>query len=204
MDLIKIGKFISTCRKGQNLTQSDLAEKLGISDRAISKWENGNCLPDAGKMLELARILKINAGELLSGEKIEMRDMDKKTEALLVELARREEAKNKTMLLNMYVLSATTIAFYVGSVLLAARMLKEGPLLAAIVAAATALTLIALFFALKLEVDAGYYKCKKCGHKFVPTYSAVLMAPHMNTTRWLKCPECGKRSWSKKVLEEEA
>ena len=54
MDLIKIGKFISTCRKEQNLTQADLAEKLGISDRAISKWENGNCLPDAGKMLAYA------------------------------------------------------------------------------------------------------------------------------------------------------
>ena len=203
MDLIKIGKFISTCRKEQNLTQADLAEKLGISDRAISKWENGNCLPDAGKMLDLCAILKINAGELLSGEKIKMEEMDKKTEGLLVELARRDEAKNKTMILNMYVLSATTIAFYIGSVLLAAHTLKEGPLLAAIVAAATVLTLTALFFAFKLEVDAGRYKCKKCGCKFVPSYSAALLAPHINTTRWLKCPECGKRSWARKELGEE-
>ena len=107
------------------------------------------------------------------------------------------------MILNMYVLSATTIAFYIGSVLLAAHTLKEGPLLTAIVAAASVVMLAALFFALKLEVDAGHYKCKKCGRKFVPTYRAVLLAPHMNTTRWLKCPECGKRSWAKKVLEEE-
>ena len=74
MDLIKIGKFIATCRKERKLTQSELAEQLGISDRAISKWENGNCLPDAGKMLDLCGVLKISAGELLSGEKIEMKD----------------------------------------------------------------------------------------------------------------------------------
>lgn len=203
MDLLKIGKFISTCRKERKLTQSQVAEKLGISDRAISKWENGNCLPDAGKMLDLCGVLKISAGELLSGEKIEMKDMDKKTQELLVELARREEAKNKTMILNMYVSSAATTALYVGIVLLAARTLKEGPLLTAIVAAASVVMLAALFFALKLEVDAGHYKCKKCGRKFVPTYRAVLLAPHMNTTRWLKCPECGKRSWAKKVLAEE-
>ena len=120
-----------------------------------------------------------------------------------MELARREEAKNKTMILNMYVSSAATMALYIGIVLLASFALKEGPLLTAIVAAATVVMLAALFFALKLEVDAGHYKCKKCGHKFVPTYRAVLLAPHMNTTRWLKCPECGKRSWAKKVLEEE-
>ena len=58
MDQVKIGKFIAECRKRANLTQMQLAEKLGITDRAVSKWERGKALPDSSIMLELCRILK--------------------------------------------------------------------------------------------------------------------------------------------------
>ena len=60
MDLIKIGKFIANCRKEKNITQEQLAEKLFITDRAVSKWERGLSLPDADKMLDLCNILDIN------------------------------------------------------------------------------------------------------------------------------------------------
>ena len=70
MDQIKIGKFIKETRKNQNLTQSDLAEKLNVSDRAISKWENSQCMPDVSIMLDLCNELKINVNELLSGKKM--------------------------------------------------------------------------------------------------------------------------------------
>jgi transcriptional regulator with XRE-family HTH domain len=70
MDQIKIGKFIASCRKEKGMTQAYLAEKLGISDRAVSKWETGKSLPDTGIMLELCELLNINVNELLSGEKI--------------------------------------------------------------------------------------------------------------------------------------
>ena len=68
MDQIKIGKFISECRKKQNLTQSQLAEKLFITDRAISKWENGRAMPDSSIMLKLCEILNITVNDLLNGE----------------------------------------------------------------------------------------------------------------------------------------
>ena len=67
MNLDKIGKFISKCRKDKKLTQEQLSEKLGISDRAVSKWERGLCLTDASIMLPLCEILGINVNELLSG-----------------------------------------------------------------------------------------------------------------------------------------
>lgn len=66
MDQIKIGKFIASCRKEQGMTQAVLAEKLGISDRAISKWETGKSMPDSGIMLDLCELLKITVNELLS------------------------------------------------------------------------------------------------------------------------------------------
>ena len=69
MNLIKIGKLISDCRKKKNLTQEQLAENLYITDRAVSKWERGISLPDADKMLDLCNIIDINVNELLSGEK---------------------------------------------------------------------------------------------------------------------------------------
>ena len=80
MDQIKIGKFIASCRKDQGMTQAALAEKLRISDRAVSKWETGKSLPDAGIMLELCEFLNINVNELLSGEKIMTEAYNKKAE----------------------------------------------------------------------------------------------------------------------------
>jgi transcriptional regulator with XRE-family HTH domain len=69
MNQEKIGRFISQCRKEQGLTQEQLAEKLHITNKAISKWETGKGMPDSSIMLELCRILKISVNELLSGQK---------------------------------------------------------------------------------------------------------------------------------------
>ena len=70
MDLVKIGRFIAECRKEKELTQSQLAEKLNITDKAVSKWETGKGMPDVSIMIELCDILGINVNELLSGEKL--------------------------------------------------------------------------------------------------------------------------------------
>ena len=204
MDLIKIGKFIANCRKDKKLTQEQLAEKLYITDRAVSKWERGLSLPDADKMLDLCNILDININELLIGEKINMKDSNKKTEELLVELAKQEEVKNKKLLMDMYVLTGTAIVFYVAITLLACFTLEEGPLLGAIICVSTIAVVLVAFYGLKLEADAGYYECRNCHHRFVPTsYLAIMLAPHINTTRYLKCPKCNKRTMAKKVLTKE-
>ena len=72
MDQIKIGRFIAEQRKVQALTQMQLAEKLNITDRAVSKWECGKAMPDSSIMLDLCDLLKISVNELLSGEKMNM------------------------------------------------------------------------------------------------------------------------------------
>ena len=202
MDIIKIGKFIADCRKEKKLTQEQLAENLYITDRAVSKWERGLCLPDADKMIDLCNILDINVNELLNGEKIDMKDYEKKNEELLLELAKQDELKNKKLMLNMWVLTISACLFYIGIVTLAALTLEEGPVLGAIICISTLLLVCVCFYGLKLETEAGYYECKKCHHKHVPSYFNVLCAPHMSTTRYLKCPKCGKRSWSKKVMSK--
>ena len=204
MNLIKIGKFIADCRKKKNLTQEQLAEKLYITDRAVSKWERGISLPDADKMLDLCKILDINVNELLNGEKIDMKDYEKKNEELLLELAKQDELKNKRLITDMWVLTITAVIFYVALNIVSCNFLKEGPLLATIICISTVILLIVCFYGFKLEVDAGYYECRHCHHIFEEkNYFKLLMAPHMGTSRYQKCPKCGKRSMAKKDMSKE-
>lgn len=97
MDQTKIGKFISECRKNKGLTQMQLAEKLNITDRAISKWETGKGMPDSSIMLELCNELGISVNELLSGEKIEMDNYNHKAEENFIELKRSSEKIERTL-----------------------------------------------------------------------------------------------------------
>ena len=203
MDLNKIGKFIASKRKEVNITQEQLAEKLYVTDRAVSKWERGLSLPDAGKMLDLCSILNISVNELLNGEEIDMKDYEKKTDELLLELARQEEYKNKRMMTDMWVMTISAFIFYMAIIIISSITLEEGFVLGTIIVVSTILLLAVCFYGFKLEVDAGYYECKKCHHKFIPTYFKALMAPHMSTTRYLKCSECGKRTWHKKTMTKE-
>ena len=98
MDQIKIGKLIASCRKNKKLTQAELAEKLNVTDRAISKWETGKGMPDASLMLSLCKELDITVNELLRGEKIKMEDYNQKAEELLIEMKKQKEEADKRML----------------------------------------------------------------------------------------------------------
>lgn len=100
MNQTEIGKFIAKCRKEKELTQAQLAEKLNITDRAVSKWETGKSMPDSSVMLELCGILGITVNELLSGEKVDMESYEKKADENLIALKRKNEnnmAKNRML-----------------------------------------------------------------------------------------------------------
>ena len=202
MDQVKIGKFIAACRKNQNLTQMQLAEKLNITDRAVSKWETGKSLPDTSIMLELCDALKITVNELLSGEIMNMENDNQKTEQLLLDMAKELEKKNKTIWNAMWTIMTVSIIGLIGGLAIISVFMPEGPWMLVAILALCVIFLIPCFYALKLEVSVGAYKCKNCGHEIVPTYTEALNAMHMGTTRYLKCPKCNKRTWCKKVLKK--
>ena len=202
MDQLKVGKFIAECRKQKNLTQMQLAEKLGITDKAISKWERGISMPDTSIMLELCDILGISVNELLSGEKISMENNDQKNEQLLLEMAKELEKKNKTIWNAMWTIMTVSIIGLIGGLAIIAFFMPEGPWMLVAILTLCVVFLIPCFYALKLEVSVGAYKCKNCGHEIVPTYMQALNAMHRGTTRYLKCPKCNKRTWCKKVLKK--
>ena len=202
MDQIKIGKFIAECRKNANLTQMQLSEKLGITDKAISKWERGISMPDTSIMLELCDILGISVNELLSGEKISMENNTQQNEQLLLDMAKELEEKNKTIWTSMWAIMIVSIIGLIGGLAVIAFFMPEGPWMIVAILALCVVFLIPCFYALKLEVSVGAYKCKNCGHEIVPSYSQALNAMHMGTTRYLKCPKCNKRTWCKKVIKK--
>ncbi len=201
MDQIKIGKFIAECRKDKNLTQAQLAEQLNITDKAISKWERGIAMPDSSIMLELCNILGISVNELLSGEKILMENNKQKNEQLLLELAKDLEQKNKIVWSSMWVIMIISLTALLAGLLVSIFLIPEGIWQLITILSVTILFLIPCFYALKLEISVGAYKCKNCGNEFVPTYSEALWAMHKGTTRYLKCPKCGKKTWCKKNIK---
>lgn len=91
MNQKKIGQFIAQCRKKKNLTQAQLAEQLNITDRAVSKWETGNSMPDSSIMVELCEILGITVNELLSGEEIHMENYETRADENLLALKQQDE-----------------------------------------------------------------------------------------------------------------
>ena len=199
MDQIKIGKFIAECRKKNNLTQMQLAEKLNITDRAISKWENGKAMPDSSIMLDLCEELKISVNELLSGEMISMENKNEKQEQLLLDMAKEAEEKNKIIWTSMWVIMGVSMTALFAGILISAFLIPEGIWQLITILGICILFLIPCFYALKLEVSIGSYKCKNCGYEIIPTYSEALWAMHRGTTRYLKCPKCNKRTWFKEM-----
>ncbi|MBP5193419.1 MAG: helix-turn-helix transcriptional regulator [Clostridia bacterium] len=206
MDQGKIGKFISERRKLQNMTQMQLAEKLGITDRAVSKWETGKSLPDASIMLELCKLLKITVNDLLCGEVVSMENYDEKTQNALLEMVKKKEEADKRLLLAEVVLGVLSTTFFLTLVVIAAFLIKLGaPIWVGVAMMVFGLLqfIVAIMFAVRIEQVAGYYECAECGHRYVPSYASVNLAMHMGRTRFMKCPRCGKKSWQKKVISKE-
>ena len=200
MDQLKIGRFIAECRKEEKLTQMQLAEKLNITDKAISKWERGIAMPDSSIMLDLCAILGISVNELLNGGRI--MDNEQKNEELLLEMTKELERKNKTIWNAMWAIMTVSIIGLIAGLLISAFLIPEGPWMLVAILSVVSVFLIPCFYALKLEVSVGAYKCKNCGHEITPTYKEALNAMHLGTTRYLMCPECKKRSWCIKVINK--
>jgi transcriptional regulator with XRE-family HTH domain len=202
MDQVKIGKLIAECRKDVHLTQAELAERLNITDRAVSKWETGRSMPDTAVMLELCDILGIGVDELLRGEKNVMQNNDQKNEQLLLDMAKELENKNKTIWRSMWIIMTVSIVALLGGLAAIALWMPEGVWQLVAILALCVVFMIPCFYALKLEVSVGAYKCKNCGYEIVPTYKQALNAMHRGTTRYLKCPKCDQRTWCKKVRKK--
>ena len=112
IDVKKVGLFIAECRKSKNWTQKQLGEKLGVTDRAVSKWETGRSLPDICLVEEICKLFDLQVSELLAGRKIEEEDYKKETEQMLIRTIGENQLYGFQVVLHLLEISAL-LAFYV-------------------------------------------------------------------------------------------
>ena len=129
-----------------------------------------------------------------------MENGNEKNEQLLLDMAKEIEKKNRIIWASMWAIMIVSITALIAGLLIAALLIPEGPWQLVAILGICVVFLVPCFYALKLEVSIGAYKCKTCGHEIVPTYAQALNAMHMGTTRYLMCPQCNRKRWCKKVL----
>lgn len=203
MNQEKIGKFIAKLRKEKGLTQKELAEKLNITDKAISKWENGKSLPDILTIPNLCKELEITINDLLNGEVISMENYEKTNEKLLLEMVKEKEEADKRLLAMEIVIGVLASVTFFILIFVASYVEMRTLLRILLIVAGSIMFAFGVGNAIKIEQTAGYYECSVCNHKYVPTYQSVFWAQHIGRTRKMKCPKCGKKSWNKKVISKE-
>ena len=129
-----------------------------------------------------------------------MEGYDKKLEDSLIELVRQKEESDRYLLILEWVIGILSTLILIVPIFIAAYIPMEDWQKVALCFSGFIPAIVGIFFSVRIEQIAGYYKCGHCKHSYVPTYRAVNLAMHLGRTRWLKCPKCGKHSWQKKVL----
>ncbi len=199
MNQIKIGKFIAEQRKLKKYTQRELADKLGISDKTISKWECGNGFPEVSLLLPLCNELEITVNELLSGERLQEVDYKKKAEENMVNLVKEAQESKKKIILSALVAGLVIIAA-VPLFVVAGAINMDIWLRILLMSIGILVIVVGIAVACILDREAGAFECPECNERFVPDMKSYIMGPHTITKRKLTCPKCGCTKYCKHVL----
>lgn len=132
-----------------------------------------------------------------------MDDHNKELELKLAEMIKLKEESDRRLLTFEWVIGILSCIVLFLPILIGTFLPMEDWQRIVIVITGLIPAIIGFCFAMRIEQIAGYYECKHCKHKYVPTYKAVNLAPHVCRTRYMKCPKCGKISWQKKVISKD-
>ena len=158
MDQIMIGKFIASERKRKAYTQKQLSEKLGISDKTISKWERGNGFPEVSLLLPLCKELDITVNELLSGERVSEEDYRKKAEENMVNLMREAQESKKKIIMSAMVALLVLVAA-VPLFVISGAIEMDNWIRIVLIVIGTVVVVFGIAIACVLDRDAGAYEC---------------------------------------------
>ena len=183
------------------MTQAELAEKLNITDRAISKWETGKGMPDSSIMLELCDELDISVNELLRGEMIRMDNYNKVAEENFIKFQKEKEDSDKRLLFTEIIIGSIVTISFLLMIFLSIFAIENIVWKTITIIVGILIFIIGIGCSLLIEQKAGYYQCDNCKYKYIPTYKQVLFAMHSGRTRYMKCPKCHKKTWNKKVID---
>ena len=201
LNQIKTGEYIAEKRKEKNLTQQELADKLNISNKTVSKWETGNGLPEVSLMMPLCEILGITINELLSGESLGSENYKEKAEENLLNILEEKSKNKRRIILTAICVSLILICNF--TVLITISYEKVSFFAETIVAISSLIMILATcLIACYIDNKSGYFECNNCKKRFVPTYASYVMGMHTITRRHLKCPHCKQVTWCKKRLSK--
>lgn len=195
MNLNKTGKFIALIRKEKGLTQRELAEKLNLSEKTISKWERGVGFPDISLILPLCKCLEIDANELMTGERLQDKQYRINAENNLLKLMDKTRPKLKYTISTISAI--VTILITLGLILLAGFVIEEVWIKILVCVMSVLLVVSNIALILLVAVNTEVYECCHCGEKFVLTMREYLMGAHTMKKRYLRCPYCHKKGWNK-------
>ena len=191
MDQIKTGALIRAQRLRQGMTQLQLAEQIGVSDKTVSKWECGKGLPEVSLMLPLCGILEITVNDLLTGARVSELEYQKKAEENMMDLMKENEENKKKAVLSV-VCGLITIIAVCALIVIASYLELPAAARIALIALAAATAVAGIWAAVVLDARAGYFECPYCKALFVPTMSEYVKGYHTFTRRRLTCHQCGK------------
>lgn len=200
MDIQKIGMFLAELRKERELTQDELGEKIGVTNKTVSRWENGNYLPPVEILQILSIFYDVSINELLSGERLSNENYKENAEEFIVVDLMKTRREAKVHLIISCIVA--TIAILAGTMLIMLGALLDMPVWLRIICIVFSFMIIlpTIGVCCVLTIDAGVYKCPECGNKFVPSMKDFIFGVHTFAKRKLKCPKCGKKSFCSKKL----
>ena len=132
-----------------------------------------------------------------------MENYNKKLEQNLLEMVKQKEDSDKRLLSLEIFIGVLITVILLSLIFVAAFVPMEDWLRILLIVIGIVPFAIGISYTIRIEQMAGYYECAKCGHRYVPTYSSVLWAAHVNRTRYMCCPKCNEKSWQKKVLSKQ-
>lgn len=200
MDIIKIGYFIRECRKNKNLTQKQLADKLYVEPKTISKWETGKGLPDVSIMKNLCNELGISLSELFIGDYIKEESNDLLIEKLIIDELKKEKIQNKKKLIGEILIGCAFISSVITLILLVGIVSIATYLKIILIVLSFIFIFVGLFGLVLLDVNIGYFECAECHERFIPSIKDYVFGMHTLKKRKLKCPICGKKTWCLKRM----
>lgn len=200
MDIVKIGYFIRECRKNKNLTQKQLADKLYVEPKTISKWETGKGLPDVSIMKNLCNELGISLSELFIGDYIKEESNDLLIEKLIIDELKKEKIQNKKKLIGEILIGCSFIGSVITLILLVGIVSIATYLKIILIVLSLIFIFVGLFGLVLLDVNIGYFECAECHERFIPSIKDYVLGMHTLKKRKLKCPMCGKKTWCLKRM----
>ena len=200
MDIVKIGYFIRECRKNKKLTQKQLADKLYVEPKTISKWETGKGLPDVSIMKNLCNELGISLSELFIGDYIKEESNDLLIEKLIIDELKKEKIQNKKKLIGEILIGCAFIGSVITLILLVGIVSIATYLKIILIVLSFIFIFVGLFGLILLDVNIGYFECAECHERFIPSIKDYVLGMHTLKKRKLKCPICGKKTWCLKRM----